>query len=169
MDAESKTIASPSCVSTELEARSGPSSVASLPLSALAAVSSQVCITFLTRVAIVLSRTQVPMTLEDHEQGAAYFPEGLRDAHEQQLDLRKKNTWLLKLGEVSTPEIAEVSTTCCEPVSHVLTQLHVHRSWQLTRSRRSSCAVSCAPTFGSVQMRTVTSSTCPPWRVWPVV
>ena len=38
----------------------------------------------------------------------AALPSGLTDAHGQQLDLRAKNSWLLKLGEVETPEAVEV-------------------------------------------------------------
>ena len=36
------------------------------------------------------------------------LPEGITDVNGQQLDLRKKNSWLLKLNEVETPELAEV-------------------------------------------------------------
>ena len=35
------------------------------------------------------------------------FPEGAHDVYGQQLDLRKKNLWVLKLGEVSTVELLE--------------------------------------------------------------
>lgn len=38
----------------------------------------------------------------------AVLPVGERDAHGQQLDTRATNSWLLKLGEVSTPEAVEV-------------------------------------------------------------
>jgi NAD(P)-dependent dehydrogenase (short-subunit alcohol dehydrogenase family) len=36
------------------------------------------------------------------------FPEGMTDVHGQQIDLRTKNSWLLSLPEVSSPELAEV-------------------------------------------------------------
>merc|ERR1712232_71279 len=36
------------------------------------------------------------------------LPAGERDVHGQQLDLRERNSWLLRLGEVSTPETVEV-------------------------------------------------------------
>merc|ERR1719188_2831569 len=36
------------------------------------------------------------------------LPEGELDAHGQQLDTRSTNSWLLRLGEVSTPETVEV-------------------------------------------------------------
>lgn len=42
------------------------------------------------------------------EAAEAVMPLGERDAHNQQLDLRSSNSWLLKLGEVSTPEAVEV-------------------------------------------------------------
>lgn len=38
----------------------------------------------------------------------AHFPKGELDVNGQQIDLRRKNSWLLKLGEVSTPEVSEV-------------------------------------------------------------
>merc|ERR1719230_1550849 len=42
------------------------------------------------------------------DQVAESLPAGERDAHGQQLDMRSSNSWLLKLGEVSTPEAVEV-------------------------------------------------------------
>mmetsp|Transcript_72305 Transcript_72305/g.157738 ORF Transcript_72305/g.157738 Transcript_72305/m.157738 type:complete len:602 (+) Transcript_72305:252-2057(+) len=42
------------------------------------------------------------------QQAAALLPSGVFDIHGQQLDLRSSNSWLLKLGEVSTPETVEV-------------------------------------------------------------
>merc|ERR1719326_1412901 len=38
----------------------------------------------------------------------AVLPAGERDVHGQQLDTRATNSWLLHLGEVSTPEAVEV-------------------------------------------------------------
>ncbi|RYE84793.1 MAG: hypothetical protein EOO65_01665 [Methanosarcinales archaeon] len=32
----------------------------------------------------------------------------MRDVNEQQLDLRRHNSWLMRMHEVSTPELAEV-------------------------------------------------------------
>ncbi len=52
-------------------------------------------------------KTQVPLILSDVDDKEA-FPEGLVDVNGQQIDLRTENSWLLKLGEVATPEIAEV-------------------------------------------------------------
>ena len=40
--------------------------------------------------------------------GAGEMPEGVYDVNGQQLDLRRVNSWLLKLGEVETVEAAEV-------------------------------------------------------------
>lgn len=49
--------------------------------------------------------------LSDDALGAAeieaLMPAGELDAHDQQLDLRDRNSWLLKLGEVATPEAVE--------------------------------------------------------------
>ena len=42
------------------------------------------------------------------EEVALTMPSGQRDVHGQQLDVRSSNSWLLKLGEVETPEAAEV-------------------------------------------------------------
>jgi NAD(P)-dependent dehydrogenase (short-subunit alcohol dehydrogenase family) len=54
-------------------------------------------------------KSQVPMIVgEDHEDNHESFPTGMVDVNGQQLDLRSKNTWLLRLGEVATPEVAEV-------------------------------------------------------------
>ncbi|RHY28255.1 hypothetical protein DYB32_006108 [Aphanomyces invadans] len=74
-------------------------------------------------------KSQVPMLLEDHDMtGSSLFPQGLpmtlmnawlaaqglltgvghTDVNGQQLDLRTTNSWVLKMGQVSTPEVAEV-------------------------------------------------------------
>lgn len=52
-------------------------------------------------------KSQVPLIAAD-EQDASAFPDGMVDVNGQQIDLRSKNTWLLKIGEVETPEVAEV-------------------------------------------------------------
>ncbi|KAF0718988.1 Aste57867_1351 [Aphanomyces stellatus] len=52
-------------------------------------------------------KSQVPLLLEDHDM-STHFPEGFTDVNGQQLDLRKTNSWVLKMGQVSTPEVAEV-------------------------------------------------------------
>lgn len=58
--------------------------------------------------ALAALNTQVPTVLEDYEEDTTSFPEGATDVHKQQLDLRTTNSWVLRLGEVSTPEAAEV-------------------------------------------------------------
>ncbi|GLD95355.1 hypothetical protein PINS_up003999 [Pythium insidiosum] len=53
------------------------------------------------------SVTQVPLLLTD-TQDAESFPDGMVDVNGQQIDLRSKNSWVLKLGQIATPEVAEV-------------------------------------------------------------
>ena len=52
--------------------------------------------------------SQVPLTEEDHRAELQFFPEGKLDADLQQVDLRGRNSWRLKLDEVSTVELLEV-------------------------------------------------------------
>ncbi|KDO26599.1 hypothetical protein SPRG_08003 [Saprolegnia parasitica CBS 223.65] len=52
-------------------------------------------------------KTQIPMLLEDSA-SSEHFPVGMKDVNGQQLDLRTTNSWVLKMGQVSTPEVAEV-------------------------------------------------------------
>jgi NAD(P)-dependent dehydrogenase (short-subunit alcohol dehydrogenase family) len=52
--------------------------------------------------------TQLELIPEDKLRDSSLFPEGITDVNQQQVDLREKNSWVLKLEEVSTPEIAEV-------------------------------------------------------------
>jgi NAD(P)-dependent dehydrogenase (short-subunit alcohol dehydrogenase family) len=54
--------------------------------------------------------SQVPVTTEDltHPGTPLLFPAAARDVNNQQIDLRKKHSWLLRMHEVSTPEVAEV-------------------------------------------------------------
>jgi NAD(P)-dependent dehydrogenase (short-subunit alcohol dehydrogenase family) len=49
--------------------------------------------------------TLVELLPEDGDSTA--LPEGLTDVNGQQLDLRRENSWLLKLDQVKTPEIVE--------------------------------------------------------------
>ena len=44
----------------------------------------------------------------DEKMDKELFPENAVDVHGQQLDLRERHTWLLKLSEVPTVEAAEV-------------------------------------------------------------
>ncbi|ETV83152.1 hypothetical protein, variant [Aphanomyces astaci] len=53
-------------------------------------------------------KSQVPMLLEDHDMSSSLFPQGRTDVNGQQLDLRTTNSWVLKMGQVTTPEVAEV-------------------------------------------------------------
>jgi len=53
--------------------------------------------------------SQLAVLAEDRmEEQDANMPCGKRDVHGQQLDLRSTNSWLLRLGEVSTAEAVEV-------------------------------------------------------------
>lgn len=52
--------------------------------------------------------TQVPLLPGDAEESGALFPVGLLDADLQQVDLRKTNSWRLKMAEVPTIELLEV-------------------------------------------------------------
>lgn len=53
--------------------------------------------------------SMVPTLIDDQSLawGSAAFPKGLTDHAGQQVDLRSTNSWLLKIDEVSTPEVAE--------------------------------------------------------------
>lgn len=52
--------------------------------------------------------TQMHMAPGDEDHSPELFPTGILDVNRQQIDLRKKNSWTMKLHEVSTPELAEV-------------------------------------------------------------
>jgi len=52
--------------------------------------------------------SQIPYSFDSSLQAAEVFPEGQLDADLQQVDLRKTNSWRLKLGEIETPEMIEV-------------------------------------------------------------
>lgn len=54
---------------------------------------------------IVLS--QVALLPEDNERGEHLFPTGQLDATRQQVDLRRYNSWKLKLPEISPIEMIE--------------------------------------------------------------
>ena len=49
----------------------------------------------------------VPLTSEDMNTPESLLPSNLHDINGQQLDLRRHNSWLLKIPEVSTPELVE--------------------------------------------------------------
>lgn len=44
----------------------------------------------------------------DHSQDAQNFPQGYTDVNGQQVDLRRENSWTMRLHQVSTSELAEV-------------------------------------------------------------
>ncbi len=52
--------------------------------------------------------TQIPYSMDDSIQADEIFPVGKLDADLQQVDLRKTNSWRLKLGEIHTNEMLEV-------------------------------------------------------------
>lgn len=52
--------------------------------------------------------SQIPYSIDNSLASAEVFPEGKLDADLQQVDLRKTNSWRLKLGEVDTNEMLEV-------------------------------------------------------------
>ncbi|MBL4624462.1 MAG: SDR family oxidoreductase [Flavobacteriales bacterium] len=52
--------------------------------------------------------SQIPYSFDTSLATKEVFPEGKLDADLQQVDLRKTNSWRLKLGEIETPEMVEV-------------------------------------------------------------
>ena len=50
----------------------------------------------------------MPILPEDREHDTSLFPVDARDVNAQQLDLRRTNSWVLKLEQIQTPEVAEV-------------------------------------------------------------
>ncbi|RAJ06152.1 SDR family NAD(P)-dependent oxidoreductase [Arenibacter echinorum] len=52
--------------------------------------------------------SQIPYSFDSSLSAKEVFPEGELDADLQQVDLRKTNSWRLKLGEIETPEMIEV-------------------------------------------------------------
>jgi len=52
--------------------------------------------------------SQIPYSFDNSLVTTEVFPEGKLDADLQQVDLRKTNSWRLKLGEIETPEMIEV-------------------------------------------------------------
>ncbi len=52
--------------------------------------------------------SQIPYSYDGAVQNEEVFPTGKLDVDLQQVDLRKTNSWRLKLGEVPTPELLEV-------------------------------------------------------------
>ena len=52
--------------------------------------------------------SQIPYSFDNSLRSEEVFPEGKLDADLQQVDLRKTNSWRLKLGQIETPEMVEV-------------------------------------------------------------
>ncbi len=52
--------------------------------------------------------SQIPYSIDNSISAEEVFPEGRLDADLQQVDLRKTNSWRLKLGEIHTNEMLEV-------------------------------------------------------------
>jgi NAD(P)-dependent dehydrogenase (short-subunit alcohol dehydrogenase family) len=52
--------------------------------------------------------SQIPYSYDNSLVAEEVFPEGQLDADLQQVDLRKTNSWRMRLGEVPTPELLEV-------------------------------------------------------------
>ena len=52
--------------------------------------------------------SQIPYSFDNSLSAKEVFPEGQLDADLQQVDLRKTNSWRLKLGEIETAEMIEV-------------------------------------------------------------
>jgi NAD(P)-dependent dehydrogenase (short-subunit alcohol dehydrogenase family) len=52
--------------------------------------------------------SQIPYSFDNSLPSKEVFPEGKLDADLQQVDLRKTNSWRLKMGEIETPEMVEV-------------------------------------------------------------
>lgn len=52
--------------------------------------------------------SQIPYSIDNSLTAEEVFPEGKLDADLQQIDLRKTNSWRLKLGEINTIEMVEV-------------------------------------------------------------
>jgi len=52
--------------------------------------------------------SQIPYSFDNSLSSKEVFPEGKLDADLQQIDLRKTNSWRLKLGEIETTEMIEV-------------------------------------------------------------
>eukprot|EP00026_Physarum_polycephalum_P005461 Phypoly_transcript_05495.p1 GENE.Phypoly_transcript_05495~~Phypoly_transcript_05495.p1 ORF type:complete len:563 (+),score=87.53 Phypoly_transcript_05495:133-1821(+) len=61
------------------------------------------------KVASSAALSQVPLTEEDFTVDKSLFPKNQYDVHDQQIDLRKHNSWLLRLHEVPTIEVVEVT------------------------------------------------------------
>ena len=59
--------------------------------------------------------SQIPYSIDNSLSVEEVFPEGKLDADLQQVDLRKTNSWRLKLGEINTIENGRsaIGECCC--------------------------------------------------------
>ncbi|GHC50999.1 SDR family NAD(P)-dependent oxidoreductase [Ulvibacter litoralis] len=71
--------------------------------------------------------SQIPYSFDNALQTTEVFPEGKLDADLQQVDLRKTNSWRLRLGEIETTEMVEVQLVnavapfvLCNRLSHLM-------------------------------------------------
>ena len=71
--------------------------------------------------------SQIPYKFDNSLSSEEIFPEGELDADLQQVDLRKTNSWRLRLGEIETPEMIEVQLVnavapfvLCNRLSHLM-------------------------------------------------
>ncbi|MEZ5002623.1 MAG: SDR family oxidoreductase [Chitinophagales bacterium] len=71
--------------------------------------------------------SQIPYRFDQSLSSEEIFPEGELDADLQQVDLRKTNSWRLRLGEIETPEMIEVQLVnavapfvLCNRLSHLM-------------------------------------------------
>jgi len=71
--------------------------------------------------------SQIPYSFDNSLPTKEVFPEGKLDADLQQIDLRKTNSWRLRLGEIETPEMVEVQLVnavapfvLCNKLSHIM-------------------------------------------------
>ncbi len=71
--------------------------------------------------------SQIPYSFDASLPTKEVFPAGKLDADLQQVDLRKTNSWRLKLGEIETPEMVEVQLVnavapfiLCNKLSHLM-------------------------------------------------
>ena len=98
-------------LSKEVESRAkveeGEGSTSSYPPHALALPASQ-AIMHLPEVNASAALSQIPILEGDRiEKKEEYFPPGLYDRDDQQLDLRAENSWTLALGQISSVEMME--------------------------------------------------------------
>lgn len=78
--------------------------------------------------------SQIPYSFDSSLSTNEVFPEGELDADLQQVDLRKTNSWRLKLGEIETPEMIEVQL-----VNAIAPFVLCNRLSRLMRKQNTGC------------------------------